>query len=52
MHIAAELHKFESEVLDLTPDELARWIAFFNILAKEQGKAMKRAETRAKIRRK
>jgi len=52
MSVAYELHKFEGEVLELDPDELARWIAFFKIRSKEHEKAMKKAQNKVKVRRK
>jgi hypothetical protein len=32
MRIAYELGKFEHEVLDLSPGEYARWVAYFKMM--------------------
>ena len=55
MVIAHELGKFESEVLQLLPHELARWVAYFEIKYEREKEASRqataRAKSRAKIRR-
>lgn len=33
MRLAYELCKTEYEILEMTPDEYARWVAFFQLLA-------------------
>lgn len=37
--LAEKLGKFEHEVAELSPDEFARWIAFFNLRRKEEQQA-------------
>jgi len=48
MAVAYELGKFESEVRQLMPHELARWIAYFNLKSENEKKAMEEARDKAK----
>jgi hypothetical protein len=35
MRIAYELHKFEYEVISLSPEEFSRWVAYFKMMDRE-----------------
>lgn len=48
MFVAHELGMSEGEVLQFAPDEMARWIAYFNLRAKYEAKAAKEAQKKAK----
>lgn len=37
------------EVLELTPDQFAEWLAYFQLKAKESERAHKRAEAKARV---
>ncbi len=51
MQVAHTLNKFEGEVLELSPDEFSRWIAFFNIQAATQKKELSKAKSKAAAKR-
>lgn len=50
MFIAHELGKFEHEILELYPDELSRWMAFFEIRSQKESEAAKRATNKPVVR--
>jgi hypothetical protein len=48
MFIASELGKFEHEVAELSPDEIARWVAFYRIREKDREKRNRKNKPGAK----
>lgn len=47
MTIAEALKKFEWEVLELSPNEFARWCSYFKIREEEETRERRKAEARA-----
>jgi hypothetical protein len=50
MKLAYELRRTEEEVKQLSPDEFARWVAFFQILNDQERKAAKKARQPSRVR--
>jgi hypothetical protein len=49
MYVAEQLGKFEHEVLALPVHSFARWIAYFNIKAKEEKRSIDKSRRNAKL---
>lgn len=47
MFVAEQLGKFEHEVAELTPDEFARWLAYFKLKREREEKARKKNQQKS-----